>query len=302
MKDKEFEMEISLTAYAKLNLFLDITGIRADGYHLLNSVMQSIDIGDKISISADKINSADTAIKLTCDNNQIPTDEKNIAYKAARLYLEHTNITASINIHIEKHIPIKAGMGGSSADGAGVLAGLNKLLGNPLSKEELCKLGGTLGADVPFCIVGGTKSCTGIGDIMSNIKSLENCFFVIIQPNFSNNTKNAYFDYDKNPLSINTNFEKVKNALQMSQNKLISNNLYNVFQRLYNDPKIEEIAEKLISLGAENAILTGSGSAVFGIFYDFEAMDSIKSAINDFNYPYISIAKPTKSAINLSNL
>lgn len=285
-------MTQTVIANAKLNLFLDITGIRQDGYHLLNSVMQSINIGDKITVAAG--GNPVTQIKITCDNPEIPTDKNNIAYKAATLFLEQIDKTATIEIHIEKHIPVQAGMGGSSADGAGVLVALNNMFGGLLTTEELCEIGIKLGADVPFCIVGGTKKCSGIGEVISPLKALKNCAFVIIQPDFSNNTKKAYFEYDANPLAPSNDFNKIQQAINQSVIDETADNLYNVFQQLYRDKRIEDIADKLVDSGAKNAVLTGSGSAVFGVFADIV---SAEKALLKLDYPFVKIASPCENGV-----
>ncbi|MCH5203734.1 MAG: 4-(cytidine 5'-diphospho)-2-C-methyl-D-erythritol kinase [Oscillospiraceae bacterium] len=262
--------EITLKAPAKLNLYLDITGKREDGYHLLETVMTSVDLCDKITIK--RAYGQAEKIVVGCTNAEIPQNEGNICYKAARLFLSEANIRDSIEIFIEKHIPHGAGLGGGSANAATVFRGLNELYGYPLEKDELLKLGNMAGADVPFCIVGGTKLCRGTGEIISECPALKKQAFLIIMPNFGCDTKAAYKKYDEAPV-------KPKDALDEFF-KDYPRYLYNVFEELYRSDDIREIKEALIKNGAKSASLTGSGAAVFGIFENREKAEYAKDAFS----------------------
>lgn len=259
--------EIILRAPAKLNLYLDITGRREDGYHELETVMTSVDLCDTITVRQ-----TDGEIRVSCTNADIPQNEGNICYKAAELFFEAAKIHGGAEIRIEKHIPHGAGMGGGSADAAAVFRGLNELFGYPLNNGELLKIGGKTGADVPFCIVGGTKICRGIGEKISECPMLPNRYFLIVMPDFSCDTKAAYRKYDDNPI-------EPKNALDKfceSYPKM----LYNVFEELYQNEEIRKIKEKMLGNGAENACLTGSGAAVFGVFENREKAEKAQSAFS----------------------
>ena len=180
-------MNSKVKAYAKINLWLDITGRRADGYHTLNTVMRRIDLYDDIEVCADDTGN----ITIECDESAVPCDERNIAYKAVRAFSERIGKPAGAHIRITKRIPLEAGLGGSSTDGAAVLCALNELYGKPLGMPELCTLGASLGADVPFCITGGTEVCTGIGEIMEPVGCADFAV-VLIKPDFSCSTADAY--------------------------------------------------------------------------------------------------------------
>lgn len=250
--------EITLTAYAKLNLYLDITGRREDGYHLLETVMQSVSLADYVKIALKESG----GISVGCSDPRIPANEGNICHKAARLFFEEIG-GGSADIYIEKRIPSGAGMGGGSTDAAAVLKGLNELCGGVLSGQRLHELAARVGADVPFCLYGGTKICRGIGDIISEAPPIGECAFLVVMPDFACSTAEAYRKYDSSPLPP-------KGALDefISSGGEYWRHLYNAFEELYGDPKISEITDRLRSAGALGAALTGSGAAVFGIFED----------------------------------
>lgn len=246
-----------LNACAKLNLYLDITGRRADGYHLLETVMQSVSLADEVTV----VVSAGSGITLSCSREDIPTDSRNTAYRAAELFLEKADACGSVCIDIEKRIPSGAGMGGGSADAAAVLKALNEAFDQPLSEAELLGIAAQVGADVPFCLAGGTKLCRGIGEEMSDTVPAEGVFLVV-KPEFGCPTGEAYRKYDESPLPVNGGLERFTAALPGNYPP----EMYNVFQRLYADQRIEDICARLNVLGARGAMLTGSGSAVFGVF------------------------------------
>lgn len=288
--------QINVKAYAKLNLFLDITGRLPNNYHALNTVMQSVSLADGLNIEvceADK-----TEIIITTDNPSLPANEKNIAWRAAAMFLNNFKKTAYIKIDIKKHIPIEAGLGGSSTDGAATLAALNKLYGKPYTLNELASWGASLGADVPFCVLGGTRLCTWTGTDTEELPFVSDCVFVIIKPDFSYNTTEAYSFYDKNPPACNKDFE---NFLSVFKNNNFLNNadkMYNVFEKLYEKtPEYREIKmlkEILIENGAKSAVMTGSGSAVFGVF---GSEKEAKKAYMSIDYPETSkfIALPVNA-------
>lgn len=246
-----------LNAYAKLNLYLDITGRRADGYHLLETVMQSVSLADEVTV----VVSAGSGITLSCSREDIPSDSRNTAYRAAELFLQRAGASGSVCIDIEKNIPSGAGMGGGSADAAAVLKALNAAFDEPLSEAELLEIAAQVGADVPFCLVGGAKLCRGIGEEMSDITPAEGAFLVV-KPEFGCPTGEAYRRYDESPLEIHGGLERFSAGLPGDY----APEMYNVFQRLYADERIERICARLTELGAKGAMLTGSGSAVFGVF------------------------------------
>lgn len=250
-------------ACAKLNLYLDITGILPDGYHGLRSVMQSIDLYDTV-----KVEPADT-IRLTVDKKYIPTDERNTAFKAAKAFFEATGIQGGAEISIRKIIPVGAGMAGGSADAAAVLNLLNILYGMPLSAEELSAVALKVGADVPFCLEGGTMLAEGKGEKLTPLPRLAKCFFVVVKPDFSVSTKDAYKMYDEQGGDC-PDVDGILSALKQRNIRQVCASMGNDLERCIasRHPDINEIKDKLLGLGAIGAMMTGSGSAVFGVFED----------------------------------
>ena len=248
-------------ACAKLNLYLDITGILPDGYHSLCSVMQSIDLYDTVNVEV-----ADT-ITLSTDRPYIPTDERNTAYKAAKLFFEATGINGGADIKIKKIIPVGAGMAGGSADAAAVLNLLNILYGMPLSNEELSQVALKVGADVPFCLEGGTMLAEGKGEKLTGLPKLPKCFFVVVKPDFSVSTKDAYKMFDEQGGDCPA-VDGILRALERKNIKEVCANMGNDLERCIASahPQVDEIKHKLHQLGAIGSMMTGSGSAVFGVF------------------------------------
>lgn len=248
-------------ACAKLNLYLDITGVLPDGYHSLCSVMQSVDLYDTVSVEiADEIS-------LSTNKAYIPTDERNTAYKAAKVFFETTGIKGGADINIKKIIPVGAGMAGGSTDAAAVLNLLNILYGMPLSDEELAKAALKVGADVPFCLAGGTMLAEGKGEKLTRLPRLPKCFFVIVKPDFSVSTKDAYRLFDEQGGDC-PSVDGILNALERKSVGDICANMGNDLEKCIASvyPQVDQIKHKLHQLGAVGAMMTGSGSAVFGIF------------------------------------
>ena len=276
-----------LTANAKLNLYLDITGVRDDGYHTVEMVMQSVTLSDIVEV---RIADGDS-ISLSCDAPHIPSDERNIAYKAAKLYLEAAGISADISIDIQKRIPSGAGMGGGSADAAAVLYALDKHFGS-VPQDRLYSIALAIGADVPFCLAGGTKVCTGIGETLSACADVKNCVFLVVMPDFTCPTGAAYKKYDESPIPP-------RNALAEFVSSLSDNSfadkMHNTFELLYNDDRIENIKATLLSAGALGAMLTGSGAAVFGIFEDRQTAQKAAAALPLY---FTSVCMPTEYGVN----
>lgn len=279
---------IKVNAHAKINLFLDITGVLPNGYHSLNNVMQQIELHDEVKVSL----SEGSGVEITCDNPVVPIGKRNIAYKAAALFTEKTGLSAKITIDIKKNIPVMAGLGGSSTDGAAVLKALNRLCGEPLTCSELEMLGAGLGADVPFCIRGNAALCRGIGEKMTNIRGLENCCILIVKPDFSCGTSKGYKLYDKTPLKSMGEPDGLIAALKENNIKKTAEYLYNIFESLYRDSRIEKIKNDLLSTNALGALLSGSGSAVFGLFED---EGKALEALSRLNYPFTLLTKPVFS-------
>lgn len=264
--------ELKLPAFAKINLWLDITGRRTDGFHTLNTVMQSVSLCDFVTITEN----SSGEISLSCDDDTLSNDD-NLAFRAAKAFQAAFGKALSVHIHVQKHIPSQAGLGGGSADAAAVLNGLNRLCGFPFKAEALCKIGVSLGADVPFCIVGGTAKCTGIGEITSPLPPLPKTAILVVKPKISFSTAAAFRKYDENPVAEKSGFDEFCETV--SAGKIPP--LYNIFTVLHGETVIFELINRLASQDAASAGMSGSGSAVFGIFADEKSAVSAEKAFSD---------------------
>lgn len=247
---------------AKINLTLDITGRRKDGYHLLETIMQTVDLYDILEIKE-----SDT-LSVSTNRAGIPDGSGNIAYKAAECFYRETGIHGAVKIYIEKNIPDGAGMGGGSSNAAAVLAALNQLYNTKLSKQELEALSVQIGADVPFFIHGGTCFCKGIGEKLKPVENNLNPWVVICKPGIQISTKWAY-EQIKPPYQTHARQTTVVlDAMRTGTLQPFCENLFNVMEQAVAPqyPDVLELKNQLYSLGAQAAMMTGSGSAVFGLF------------------------------------
>ena len=277
-------------AYAKLNLTLDVIGKREDGYHDLKSIMQTISVRDDLEIDI----GTGKPWCLRCSVDGIPTDETNLAWKAAKIYCDTIQKDPNgIEIRILKRIPTEAGMGGGSADAAAVLRALNRFYGNPLSIAALAELGSMLGSDVPFCTICGTAMVEGRGEKIRKLPDMPDCFFVICKPDFSSSTPELYKKLDETVIARHPNHNAMESAIISGDIGKICENIYNVFDPIVTQDHLEinYIKSILNSYGAVAYQLTGSGSAVFGIVDSFEYAAVICNMLKD-NYPSVFIAKP----------
>ena len=276
-------------AFAKLNLTLDVLGKRPDGYHDIKSVMQTVSVRDDIEIDLD----TGKPWKLLCSDVTFPADERNLAWKAARLYFDTIGKEPDgIEIRITKRIPVQAGMGGGSADAAAVLRALNRHYGHPLSIPALAELGGQIGSDVPFCVLCGTAMAEGRGERLRKLPDLPDCFFVICKPDFSVSTPELYNKIDSEPIHKHPDHTAMESALLAGDLGKICENIYNVFDSIVTKEHLELNYIKSIfnSYGAVGMQMTGSGSAVFCIVPEFEFAAVICSMLKE-NYPQVYIAK-----------
>lgn len=277
-------------AFAKLNLTLDVLGKREDGYHDLQSVMQTISIRDDIEIDV----GTGKPWRLLCSREGIPTDETNLAWKAAKVYCDvMEKDPQGLEIRILKRIPSGAGMGGGSADAAAVLRALNRHYGNPLSILALAELGAQVGSDVPFCTVCGTAMVEGRGEKLRKLPDLPDCFFVVCKPDFSVSTPELYQKIDTVAIAQRPDNRAMESALLAGDLGKVAENIWNVFDPIVTSEHLELNYIKSIfhSYGALSQQMTGSGSAVFGILPSFEYAAVVCNMLKD-NYPNIFIAKP----------
>ena len=277
-------------AFAKVNLTLDVLGKRQDGYHDLKSVMQTISIRDDIEIDLD----TGRPWVLHCTKEGIPTDERNLAWKAAKVFFETMKLDPNgLEIRITKRIPSEAGLGGGSADAAAVLRALNRYYGNSLSIMALAELGALVGSDVPFCTLCGTAMVEGRGERLRKLPDMPDCCFVICKPDFSSSTPELYRKLDETEIAKRPDHQAMESALLAGDLGKIAENIYNVFDPVVTAEHLELNYIKSIfnSYGAIAFQMTGSGSAVFAIVRNFEFAAVICSMLKD-NYPDVFIAKP----------
>ena len=253
-----------LQAFAKINLGLDVLGKREDGYHEVRMIMQTIRMYDQL----DMRKSVEPGIHLTTNKKYIPVDENNLVWRAAKLMMDTCGIMEGVSIHLHKVIPVAAGMAGGSSDAAATLVGMNRLFHCGLSKEKLMELGVQIGADVPYCVLRGTALAEGIGEKLTVLPPMPDCWILIGKPGISVSTKYVYTTLDLNTDTVHPDIDGMKKALE-------DGNLYGITERMGNVlqdvtipayPEEERIKEQMKALGAVNAMMSGSGPTVFGIF------------------------------------
>lgn len=287
--------KIKIKAYAKINLMLDIVNRRTDGYHDLFMVMQSVGVYDDVTV--EKTN--DGLITLSCSDETIPTDERNIAHKAACAFFKMADVkNTGVSIHIEKRIPSAAGLAGGSADGAAVIVALNELFSTALSEKELCKIGVTVGADLPFCICGGTKLAQGIGDVLSNLKPLRQCFIVLAKPEYGVNTAKAYKAFDEHGKCREPDKLSMLKAMQNRNLDEICSLMSNSFEEFVEVPDRVRIRSLMYDHGAKGVCMSGSGPTTFGIFYDKESANKCAQALSEFIKDVV-VCKPVSAGCKI---
>jgi 4-diphosphocytidyl-2-C-methyl-D-erythritol kinase len=276
-------MKITLKAPAKINLFLEIKNKREDGYHNLESIMQTVSLYDELSFEP-----IDKKISLECDNKTLPTDSSNIVYKAAKAFFNYFKIDKGIKIYLKKVIPVSAGLGGGSSDAAATLIAMTKLYNVNTNKYELEQIASKLGADVPFFLTGGTALCEGIGNIVTPLKSLKNLNVILVNPGFGVNTANVY---KKVKLPLTNRHEITKIRIRISDGFFNTNEAFkDCFNRLEDFvlpdyPEIIRIKDTLNSLGCVS-LMSGSGATVFGLLDTTAKLEYIKTALTKYNWKF----------------
>lgn len=277
-------------AFAKINLTLDVLDKRSDGYHDIKSIMQTISVRDDIEIDV----GTGKPWCIQCTREDIPTDERNLAWKAAKLYLDTMGKDPDgLEIRITKRIPSGAGMGGGSADAAAVLRALNRHYGDPLSVGALAELGAQVGSDVPFCVICGTAMAEGRGERLRRLPDMPDCFFVVCKPEFSVSTPELYRKLDETTIGRRPDHQAMESAILAGDVGRVAQNLYNVFDPVVTAEHLELNYIKSIcnSYGSIGQQMTGSGSAVYCMVTEFEHAAVICNMLRD-HYPQIFIAKP----------
>ena len=271
--------ELKLKAMAKINLGLDVTGVREDGYHEVKMIMQSIYLYDRIFLKLTKR----PEIKIKTNLAYLPANENNLAYKAAKLLFDEFKVRAGVKIEIQKYIPVAAGMAGGSTDAAAVLFGLNKLLKLGLSQEELMARGVKLGADVPYCIMRGTALAEGIGEKLTALPKMPPCTILIAKPPIAVSTKFVYEHLKLDEHTIHPDIDGLIGDLKKRDLTALAGHMGNLLETVTvgEYPVIDEIKKTMRESGAIGAMMSGSGPTVFGIFLDENAAEKAAGKIKN---------------------
>lgn len=257
-------MEFELKAYGKVNLGLDVLRKREDGYHDVKMILQTVKVFDKLAFSQLQ----EDEIRITSNLNYLPLNEDNLIYRACSLMKQEYHIKTGVRIHLDKHIPVAAGMAGGSTDAAAALIAMNKMFGLRVSQEKLMEYGVKLGADVPYCIMRGTALSEGIGEILTKLPPLPKCYILIAKPPVSVSTKVVYENLHADRLTDHPDIDGMIDALKNQDLHGITSRMGNVLETvtIARYPEIEVIKSLMLAHGAMNALMSGSGPTVFGIY------------------------------------
>ncbi|MBQ7933219.1 MAG: 4-(cytidine 5'-diphospho)-2-C-methyl-D-erythritol kinase [Lachnospiraceae bacterium] len=257
--------KLTLKAYAKINLGLDVVRRLENGYHEVKMVMQTVGIYDTLTFEK-----GDYGIVITTDSGELPTDENNLIYKAAKLLMEAYQVQGGVKIHLTKEIPIAAGMAGGSTDAAATFKGINELYQLGCSQQELMELGVRVGADVPYCIMGGTALAQGIGEVLTPLAVPPECLVLVAKPDINVSTKYVYEHLDATGVANHPDIDGMVEALARGDLQGIMDRMENVLETVTVEahPIITTIKERMLELGAGRSLMSGSGPTVFGIFTD----------------------------------
>ncbi len=252
-----------IKAYAKINLGLDVVRRLENGYHEVRMIMQTVGIHDELMLKR-----TEKGITVTTDSGELPTDENNLIYKAAKLMLETYHITSGLHIHLKKNIPVAAGMAGGSTDAAATFKGINRLFDLDCTLEELMKLGVQIGADVPYCVMGGTALAEGIGEKLTSLNPAPDCYLLVAKPDIQVSTKYVYEHLDAEGIKKHPDIDGMVEAIWEESLQGILDRMGNVLESVTVEkyPIIQKIKDRMRELGALNSLMSGSGPTVFGIF------------------------------------
>lgn len=271
--------KITVKCPGKINLTLDVVGVREDGYHLLKTIMQNISLFDEVTVKK-----TDKDINLYCKNGYVPCDSSNTAYKAARLIINKYNINAGVDIIIEKRIPVAAGLAGGSTDAAGVIIGMNELFELGMSETDMMEAGIRIGADVPFCILRSTALAEGIGEILTPLSPVDDVWFLLAKPDISVSTAEVYGKLKIDEISKHPNTSKLQEYIDRKDIKNIAQNMVNVLETvtIKENPIIFDIKNIMMEFHALGSLMSGSGPTVFGVFEDKIAAEKCYNRLRDY--------------------
>ena len=288
---------MKLNAAAKINLMLDILGTTNDGYHSLFMIMQSIGIFDTVTLD---ITGKSDEILLSCSEPSLPCNEKNIAYKAAKIFFEKSGIkNPGIHIDIEKKIPFEAGLAGGSADAAAVLVGLNRLLKADIDIDSLCNIGVKIGADVPFCMKGGTMLAVDIGGVLAPLPPIEEKYYVLIKPDQGVSTKEAYHDFDTADNIFHPDNNGILHALATQKYEDVYPLIANVFEQFVEVPDRASIKAVMRKYNTIAHCMSGSGPTVYGIFNTLKDANGCAKELRE-KYSKVYVCKPQRTGVQIT--
>lgn len=261
-------MKFQIKAYGKINLGLDVLGKLPNGYHEVRMVMQTVGIYDELTFER-----TESGIEITTDAAELPTGEDNLIYKAARLMKERYHIREGIRIHLQKNIPIAAGMAGGSTDAAAAMKGISRLFGLDIGLLELMEAGVEIGADVPYCVIGGTALAEGIGEKLTPLELAPECYVLVAKPAVNVSTKYVYEHLDMGKIEKHPDIDGMVEAIGIGSLQGILDRMGNVLETVTipEYPVIGRLKQRMKELGAVNSLMSGSGPTVFGIFLERRA-------------------------------
>ncbi|HEX3031440.1 MAG TPA: 4-(cytidine 5'-diphospho)-2-C-methyl-D-erythritol kinase [Bacillota bacterium] len=276
---------LQIEAYAKVNLTLDVLGKRDDGYHEVEMVMQSVSLADTISLTKEA-----TGVTISCDHPGVPRGEGNLAYRAAAALKEATGYRGGLAIQITKRIPLEAGLAGGSADAAAVLSGMNTLCQLGLSWEELMRIGGSLGSDVPFCIKGGTALATGRGEIITPLPSVPTLTMVLVKPDFGVSTAQVYGKFRRDRVLAPPDNPAMLQAIKKGDKAAIIRQVANALESvtLVEYPQVAVVKQYLTELGAKGVLMSGSGPTVFGFIDSAEEAQVVAGKMRRYGQTWVA--------------
>ena len=286
-------MKIKINAAAKINLLLDLTAVLENGYHSIYTVMQSVGLYDTVTVETNDSGK----ISLSCSDETMPLNNKNTAWKAAESFFEYIGKPVQgTNIHIEKNIPSQAGMAGGSADAAAVIKALDILHNTALTDDDLFGIGEKVGADVPFCITGGTKLCLNKGEVMAKLPDFPDCYIVVAKPDQGVSTKEAYDNFDSAEWIRHPDNEGFLFAATQQNFDIMCKKAANVFEQVVEVSDRVKIKAIMRNNNAKLAMMTGSGAAIFGVFPNEEDADRCYSELS-VNYANVFKTTPTTKSL-----
>ncbi len=279
---------VSVLAPAKLNLALDVVGTAPGGYHSLDMIMQTITLYERVMVRPSE------GLEVRMPGSRVPVNDSNTAVRAALAFFNYTGLLSGVDITVYKSIPVRAGMAGGSADAAGVLVAMNTLYGAHLSMSELCALGATLGADVPFALMGGTCRVQGVGDFIKALPPCPACWFTIVMPAYGVSTPAAFAAYDKVGSSIHPNCSALESAIRAGSLEGLCAAAGNALEECSGAADTAAIREHLLEHGALTAMMTGSGAAVFGVFAEEAAARQAAEELKK-SYSQVYVERPDRA-------